>query len=377
MPEIKSINKLSESTVFVAYCGDFNRQIGPPTSMLNLCLLLSEEYSVCATKQLVAADSLDEATSNNSNVSYSLLQKAIKKLRQSFVGSLLSQVRLLSLLLKFNLIVNYVLIRNSKCKIIITQPFFIPMVPFLEYQVFYIRRANRNISESITTEFLKRFFEVGFIKFAKYKTIFLVPIKSEKEGYEVIPNHFYPAKHKLNFSDSIDFKFHIVGTWNWRKGADRYLSLFNSGKSNENLYVYGGLGNDTELNKALLKVNIKYEGIIHVPFKQFSIGDVFLSFSRLEGFQRSMVEALLQGCLIIAVKRPDSEFIANFPGVYIINWNDISSEKSICEAKKIINKIKYLSKDERTFLGMKNRELAISLFSSDTILSQWKKLIGE
>jgi glycosyltransferase involved in cell wall biosynthesis len=96
-------------------------------------------------------------------------------------------------------------------------------------------------------------------------------------------------------------------------------------------------------------------------------GDIFMSTSRIEGLQRSLVESMLSGCLVLAFERPDSLFLSESPGVFLCTEDSVVT---------ILEKITALDVSDRLQLGRLNRQYAINHFSCDVVLDKWSELLN-
>jgi len=386
----EKLKSISSCDVAVLYAGKKTSVIGPPRSMSNLADLLESNYSVFRSKNItfkeniVRSDSSPFDPSENANNKNSVSSKVkLSSVTNSFRASLkkinfFHQLFITFTLLKFNILVYFILLVNDKVKIIITQPFVLKF-PFLDigHRLIYIRRANVDwgVRQLINDNFnVKSIFDSSFFSFDKVKLIYLVDIGKMSKKYSVIPNHFDSEDFAQLESKSSSLKVFFVGTWNSRKGAGLLVAL--SGRVNSFLdhkvEVYGALGAEIELNTSLVNSSfISYRGVVNHPYKQMSKGDIFISLSLVEGLQRSLVEAMLSGCIIVAFRRPDSSSVKDCKGVYIVDDLD-------CIAfEKCIKSIYELPKNERELLGEECVAFAKARYSSTAVLNNWKVILDE
>lgn len=350
------------------YVGDYSNQIGPPASMICLSHLLEKKYRVCMTTNLVKGvgyhNSIADNLKSNANRKKS---KFLIFLRKYF-----APVRFTVLVMSFNIKVSVARLVNRNIKFVITQPLLLPWYSF--DSVYFIKRANLEISDIGNENRVFHYFESRFIKSDSFKLVYLVKQDyNSSYPYSVIPNHFSGDRFNVRVVKESRPKIHSVGTWNKRKGADLLYELSDLliEYSGEKIDIYGGLGNDDELNKLLESKNFDYHGVTTCPFNNFNAGDVFLSFSRVEGLQRSLVEALFMGCIIVAFPRPDSLSLSHYPGVFIIDPN-----KKFESLSAILQKIYSLNHVDLSELGLKNRNIAINEFSEQGVLESWVKLFS-
>lgn len=356
--------KVKNCDIYVAYMGKYTDLIGPPSSMRELHNILSKKNNVMATRNLY----FNSKKKNRDLIVKNEIGVPFKK--NGLIYNILREIKIFFLLILFNFNINLMLFLNKDIKIIITQPFFIPFLS-MNYNVFYVRRANTNVNEISSREYVTRYFESLFLKKTKFKIVYLVKQEFCSYHYYVIPNSFNVKNHIITKGDNVEPNIHVTGTFSSRKGADRIIAISHCAQGKK-INVYGGLGSEHELNNKLLnEINIIYHGITKFPYKNYICGDIFLSFSRVEGLQRSLVEALLQGCIIIACSRPDSNSIKDYPGVFVFDWSDENIDAFISSIDKVFS----MNSELRYNLGLKNRERAIVDFDEDYILSRWQELL--
>lgn len=355
--------------VHVAYCGDFTTNIGPPTSMQQLATLLNDEYEVSVTRQLEVAEQPSHNSEPKNGASH-LKPNILRRLRIFYRP--LSELRLLSLIIRFNISIWWKLVAR-KSNIVITQPFYLPIPHSNKQVVVYIRRGNAPLGVIGSERFIGRVFESIFYKTFNETLVYLVPQKDEGRTYHVIPNHFDPSAYQIRNSETAP-SFHVVGTWNKRKGADRTLRLLNNLSKKYEVNVYGGLGEDTDLNESLNKSKFAYHGIREQPYRNMNCGDIFFSLSRLEGLQRSMIEAMMQGCIVVAATRPDSEYVGQSEGVFLCEWDDSNELASKIAFQQKITHLLNMSATARTRIGLANRMFAEKNFGRDSTKEKWSHL---
>jgi hypothetical protein len=362
--------------VGVFFVGKYTNLIGPPKSMTELTSLLSSQYSVFSSKNLPVKGFGTSQDINLANVT----QKGIFKKLFSILKTnrIIYELYILYLLCVFNLQIVIFHFLNPNAKIIITQPFFIlGWLPSVRNLTIYIRRANTDWGvreKSAKACFVKKIFDYLFFRTSNIKLVYLVPQNFCSMKYSVIPNFFESSEWIIKNSANKDTNAFFVGTWCFRKGSDKFLSLFNESDVNVIPTVCGGLGSDSKLNSLLLKSKcIKYLGVVSNPSQLMYVGDIFISTSRVEGMQRSMVEAMLSGCLVVAISRPDSIFVSPSEGVFVVEHNC----DEINEINEIIDKIINMSFERRSILGAANRSFIENNFSKSNVLSLWSGLIDD
>lgn len=360
--------KISKSEVYVMYVGDYSSQIGPPNSMIYLSHLLEKKYTVSMTSNLLKGDASGDSKTNRT-------QNNISRKKNNFsipFRKHLASIRFVALVISFNIKVLAARLVKPNIKFVITQPLLMPWYSF--ENVYFIKRANLEISNIGKENKVFHYFESRFIKSKSFKLIYLVKQDYDSgHPYSVIPNHFSNERFKVRVASESRIQMHSVGTWNKRKGADllHELSDLLIEYSKEKINIYGGLGSDERLNKLLRSEKIEYHGVISSPYNNFNAGDIFLSFSKVEGLQRSLVEALFMGCIIIAFPRPDSLSLKDYPGVFIIDPNN-----KYDSLKTTLQQIYSLNCFELSELGLKNRSLAMNDFSEKGVLESWVKLLS-
>lgn len=362
--------------VGVFFVGKYTNLIGPPKSMLDLSILLAEKYTVYTSKNLTNniskninnTDITRDKTFLHSVISF--LKSRLKKNRAIY------EAHILYILIKFNLVILFFHLTNPNAKIIITQPFCVfNLIPSLRNKMIYIRRANMvwgAREKTAKPSIIKKIFDGIFFKYRNIDLVYLVPQEKNSQKHHVIPNYFdgesWEIKSKTNDILSVFF----VGTWCKRKGADIFISLLNSSSSEKlSVNVFGALGSNEELNQALLSSKmISYHGRVDKPASYMRAGDVFISSSRVEGLQRSLMEAMLAGCVIVASKRPDTIFLNGSNGMFISDFHNATH-------MNILEKLSSMPKSKREALGEENRNYVIQNFSKLKILNLWVELINE
>mgnify|MGYP000157645109 CR=1 FL=1 len=388
MSLIDRLKRMISCDVAVLYAGKKTTVIGPPRSMANLADLLDLNYSVFRTKNItfkknkiftdVNSSNSVLITNNKASVHYkvklSLIMNSFRATLKKI--NLLHQFFIFLTLLKFNFLVYFILLINKNAKIIITQPFVLKF-PFLDIgcRLIYIRRGNVDwgVRQLVNDNFnVKSLFDGSFFTFDNVKLIYLVEIGKLSKKYSVIPNHFDAEDFTQLESKSSGLKMFFVGTWSSRKGAGILITLSTNIHSflEHKIEVFGALGAEPELNTSLIESSfISYRGVVGQPYKKMRKGDVFISLSLVEGLQRSLVEAMLSGCIIVAFNRPDSFSVKECKGVFIVDkFDSMSFEESI---KSIIE----LPKRERELLGAECVTFAKNRFDSTSVLNKWKVIL--
>lgn len=344
----------------IIYFGKYTENIGPPKSMYSLAKLLANKSIVHTSDNLKNSKITSAGFRVNNKIAI------IENFRKILKGRL-SNLNLLRYVFieNFRLLTRY---RKSNREIIIvTQPFLFRI--FESSPIIYIRRANLPISETHYTGILG-LIEKNFLSMQNIHIVYLVK-QTEHNGldYFVIPNHFNLSDFELRYCEGRDPGLHSIGTWCRRKGSDILLENADAliGHLNSELNVYGNLGDDTDLNAQLINSPLNYHGCVMNPFNELCVGDVFISFSRLEGLQRSLVEAMLQGCLILALDRDDTRGLKSLPGCFIAKHEDLHNE---------LNNLARLSKLQREKYGLMNREWAAREFSKSAIEEKWEGLFN-
>lgn len=358
------------SDLYIMYVGDYSNQIGPPNSMIALAKLLKKKYSLLSTDNLLLSPQESEGASVKEK---SIISDFRVFLATTRLKCFLSKIRFVILVLTFNIKAILARLINKKIKLVITQPLLLPLISF--EGVFFIKRANLELMDIGTNNKIFYLFEKIFVNKKGFKLIYLVKQSYESSyPYSIIPNHFYKSDFEPRDSRAGSYEFHSVGTWSERKGADLLYEASSSifSLTKRALNVYGGLGEDILLNSQLDSKYINYHGVQPSPYNNFCKGDVFISFSRVEGLQRSLVEALFMECVIVGFPRPDILSLQNYPGVFIIDPDDMLNSLT-----EIVNYLSSLDCQERCSLGSSNRVLAISEFSEDQVTEKWEDLLSK
>ncbi|WP_185231147.1 glycosyltransferase [Teredinibacter franksiae] len=373
------LKEIRSADVGLFLAGIKTDKIGPPISMSNLADLLSLEMRVFRTKNIVFNAGGLEGKVGGVAESNNILTKV-----RNFVKSIyfIRQVYLLYCFVKFNLCVYLFAFVNKQAKIIITQPFlfYTSMLDRCDRLV-YIRRGNGDWGCSLSTIYpgiVKYYLEKIFYKFERCSLVYLVDIGTVSRKYSVIPNHFELSdfglkEHRLEVKPVVCF----VGTWCSRKGGDLILKLVEKSSifSNEiDINVYGALGIESHLNEALTNSEyISYKGTVAKPYHNLFVGDVFISVSKIEGLQRSMIECMLSGCLVVGIERPDTLSVKDCSGVFLVP----DSKNVVNDLDYTLTKISQMSCDQRKQLGIANRRFAQEKYSPKEILEKWRKLLSE
>ncbi|WP_063669835.1 glycosyltransferase [Aliivibrio fischeri] len=359
----KYIKDVSNLDVYIVYVGSFNLNIGPPSSMVSLFKLLRDSFN-CRISSNLTQDKVDAYKLRPKKNIVTLNRKNPIPLIINLL-EVVKEFKLFLSILSFNFKCNMAYLVNKDVKIIITQPWLIPVSS--KMNVIYTRRANVSRHAMIGDGIVRKFFEYFFNRSTFIKVVYLVEQTSCEPNTYIIPNFFDERNFDPIVPSTEKIRFNFAGTWNYRKGANEIAIL----ASKFDINVYGALTDDSECNKLLETKGIKYLGSVPRCYDNYFLGDIFLSFSKVEGFQRSVAESLLKGCLIIARERPDSLSIRDFPGVYIIKYDD--NLDSVME--EVLNELNNMSFEERMRIGMENRALAIKMFSETKVFGLWKDLL--
>ena len=120
-----------------------------------------------------------------------------------------------------------------------------------------------------------------------------------------------------------------------------------------------------EIHESLPK-GVDHKGVVKNPSYLYMPGDIYLSFSSLEGLQRSVMEALIRGCFVICLKRPDSLFLSQSPLVYVVN--------NLLEVENTLLKIDSISLESYQKMYEENYKFLSSKFSKKVIQEKWLSL---
>jgi glycosyltransferase involved in cell wall biosynthesis len=388
MSLINYFKSILSCDVAVLYAGKKTTVIGPPRSMANLADLLEPHYSTFRSKNIffdrniIHSDVINskpfDNTGNEHPISLkSKLEVVMKKFKMKLKKiNILHQSFIFFTLMRFNFLIYFILLVNQRAKIIITQPFVLKL-PFcnIGHRLIYIRRANVDwgVRQLVNDNFnVKSFFDGSFFAFSNVKLVYLVDLGTLSKKYSVIPNHFNADDFTQVTSESSELKILFVGTWSSRKGGNLLITLSNNIYSflAHKIEVYGALGAEPDLNTSLISAEgISYCGVVEKPYSKMKKGDIFISLSLVEGLQRSLIEAMLSGCIIVAFNRPDSHSVKECKGVFIVDEFD----SSVFE--KCIKSILDIPKKERELLGDECVAFAKNRYSAPSVLSKWKVIL--
>ncbi|WP_027390045.1 glycosyltransferase family 4 protein [Chrysiogenes arsenatis] len=114
----------------------------------------------------------------------------------------------------------------------------------------------------------------------------------------VIENYL-PSKGKVNSESDFDnINIYIVGTISKIK---RQIEILNQlPKDFYNIKLAGSIMDGFSMHDIEKIPCAEYLGILHKPYEMFKKGDILLSVSSSEGLPLSMIEALREGCVILA-----------------------------------------------------------------------------
>lgn len=359
--------------LLVAYCGRYNVTIGPPASMRALADLLQVSYSVTVTDNLKPSGAPAGSSRRDDLASPGLIKKAINRIKKI---RLVKEAALFVHIVIFNWRIFRFCRKHSGSVVIVTQPFVVPCV-LSNARLIYIRRSNKEASLVLSRECVAKFFESWFVSSTKKETVYLVP-SDEYHVDTAIPNHFEVERYQLDVAKAKDSpSFYWVGTWDIRKGAKRLMLLAsNYSNSFPLVHVFGNLGYDSDVNDWLINVsNAHYFGVVDEPYEKFCVGDVFLSLSHLEGFQRAMVEAMLKGCLVVATRRPDSALFDGISGVRLIDWDNNKELASVAELAAYIQEFSNMPVRQRVHCGLENRKAMEDVVSAKEIAQKWDAVL--
>lgn len=365
--------KTPDVDLLVAYCGRYNVTIGPPASMRALADLLQVSYAVAVTDNLKPSMVQVCRSRSDDLVSPGLIKRAISRAKKNWF---VKEASLFVHIVMFNWKIFRFCRKRSGAVVIVTQPFVVPYV-LNNARLIYIRRANKAASVVLSRECVTKFFESWFVSSTKNETVYLVP-SDEYHVDTVIPNHFEVERYRIDVTNVKDNpSFYWVGTWDIRKGAARLMLLASNYPNNFPLVqVYGNLGYDSEVNDWLINApNTHYFGVVEEPYEKFCVGDVFLSLSHLEGFQRALVEAMLKGCVVIATRRPDSALFDGISGVRLIEWDDNDELASVAELAASIQEFSDMPIRQRVDFGLENRKAMADVVSAGGVVQKWDAIL--
>ena len=339
--------------VLIVYNGKLNKFIGPPSTMNNLYNLLSKHFHCDFLHR-----SGSSVLSSNSNLATTHRRKAI-----------LQQFVLLLYAIFYSIRISIYLLRNKDARVIVCQRYYLIPQALVKNVIFF----NLVSEDEVDYEMVRplRLMANRFQSSIKLTRVCLAKFNS-KYKYQTVLDLFNFNDYNLTSELDEIARIFTVGSFTRRKGADRIrgvLEVSQNLKYDISVTVYGTY-NKYERSHDRLKLM----GPITDPFQLVSTGDIFLSFSEKEGFQRALVEALLRGCLVIASKRDDTLTFEHCPGVKIIDF-DKAEPEGINSAAEIINSFKELSISQRLKFGRANSEYVKKLFDEEVILNTWKKLV--
>lgn len=342
--------------------------------MRALADLLRVSYSVTVTDNLKASEAPANRGRDDDSVSPRLIKKAIDRIKKI---RFIKEAALVVHIFIFNWRVFRFCRKHSGSVVIVTQPFVVPFV-LNGTRLIYIRRGNKAASAVLSRECVTRFFESWFVSSTRNETVYLVP-SNEYQVDTVIPNHFEVERFPIDVTKVRDKpSFYWVGTWDIRKGAARLMLLAsNYSDSFPLVQVYGNLGVDSEVNDWLINSpSARYLGVVKKPYEEFYVGDVFLSLSHLEGFQRAMVEAMLKGCVVVATRRPDSALFDGISGVRLIDWDDNNELVSVAELAAYIQEFSDMPIRQRVDFGLENRKAMADVVSAEGVAQKWDAVLS-
>lgn len=347
-----------KSSIHILYMGKYSNLIGPPKSMIELYELLSNDHQTHLSKNLHKQAQNRKST-----------HRASVSTRNRPIRTLLSSVIHITL---FNIRALFIKIQHPETTLIITQPFLI--LPLLSgLNILYTRRASTPLNRTIGTDIIKRIVEKQFKSLPHNNLIYLADFEGREPSSTVIPNSISTNKSssKEHASPRSSVEIFVTGTFAHRKGADRVLKLAPLLPPETTLNLIGDISPEFCQD---LPPNVKIHGRQDVPYNQYRVGDIFLSLSRLEGFQKAMVEAMLSGCIVIATSRPDSESISDSQGVFLVS-NETTPQTIAEEAHSVFNEINALSPSKRAELGKHNQRLAECNYSREAVKKLWNNII--
>jgi glycosyltransferase involved in cell wall biosynthesis len=112
---------------------------------------------------------------------------------------------------------------------------------------------------------------------------------------------------------------------------------------------------------------VVHKGIVECPSSFYRPGDIYLSFSSLEGLQRSVIEALISGCFVICLERPDSIFLDGSPLVFVVD--------NIDSVDSCLHLINLITAEQYSQMYSKNYDFLVNNFSHETVRLKWLELI--
>jgi len=325
--------------IYIAFCGKYNNAIGPVQSMIVIYEILKKSHNCSISSNLKSKENIKKGLKKKPN--------HLAKIAKYYLSPLID--------IYYIFVFNINVFKNIKSDvIIITQPFLIVPVKFFGIKLIYTRRANVLDKVLIANSATKRVFERVFYLIQNYQTIYLVP---QASGSTFIPNAF--DINRINpQSYTLIKKCYFAGTWNKRKGSEEMKELLDKGILKK-IIAFG------EIHESLPK-GVDHKGVVKNPSYLYMPGDIYLSFSSLEGLQRSVMEALIRGCFVICLKRPDSLFLSQSPLVYVVN--------NLLEVENTLLKIDSISLESYQKMYEENYKFLSSKFSKKVIQEKWLSL---
>lgn len=337
-----------ENRVIVYLSGSIRAYTGPIRSMKVLRQVISKRFDVIASPNLLKNATTKSVSQENA---YLLSAKLLKAIKNNFIYC---QLRDLYFAIKMNIEITVLSYKSDPQKVIITQPWLLTVK---SSKIIYIRRVNLPESRIVSSSPILKIFEYLFFRLKKnVMVIYLCPQKGG--GKKFIFNSFdfdNPAFDNVSVSPTC----YLIGTFIMRKGSKQFSLL-----AKQFPYIrFVHIGTVPETSSKY----VEFLGTTSTPYKLTEHGDILVSLSEVEGFQRTLVEAVINGMFVICNRREDTMVLSDLPTVFIID--------EISEFEDVYKQISQMSMNTKRQILKASLEIARNRFSHEAVLQQWISVI--
>lgn len=339
---------MCEDKVIVYLSGSKRAYTGPIRSMNTLCKVLSERFKVISSSNLLGSEIFETVVQENFLPPQGHLLKVVKR---NFVYG---QLRDLYFALKMNIEILVLSYSYKPKAIIITQPWLLVIRSSI---LIYIRRVNLPETKIVSSSPLLKLFEWLFFRVNKKMTVvYLCPQADRSKKF--IFNSFDFGNSDFD-NISVNPSCFMIGTFINRKGS----RLFSDFATQLPHIRFAHIGSVPET----ICEYVEHLGTTNTPYAFTEYGDILVSVSKVEGFQRTLVEAINNGMFLICNRREDTLVLSDLPSVFFI--------EDITDFVRAYEDISQMSISEKRRILKVSLSKVRSLFSHEAVLQQWVSLI--